>query len=51
MNEIIITDIKMPFWSMVRFMIKWALASIPAIFVLTLIGIIISIFIASIGRL
>jgi len=27
-----VTDIHMPFWSMAGFMVKWALASIPAIF-------------------
>lgn len=35
-QEVIVTDINMPFWSMVRFMIKWAVASIPAIIVLML---------------
>jgi len=29
-----ITDINMPFWSMVIFMVKWAIASIPAIIIL-----------------
>jgi hypothetical protein len=31
---VIVTNIKMPFWSMVVFMIKWAIASIPAIIIL-----------------
>ena len=35
-NEVVITDIKMPFWSMVMFMVKWAIAAIPAIIILTL---------------
>lgn len=35
-NEVIVTDIKMPFMSMVVFMIKWAIASIPAIIILTI---------------
>ena len=30
-NEVIITDIKMKFGSMVEFMVKWVFASIPAI--------------------
>ncbi len=30
-NEVIITDIKIPFLSMVIFMVKWGLASIPAL--------------------
>jgi len=29
-----ISDINMPFWSMVVFMVKWAIASIPALFIL-----------------
>ena len=33
-NEVIITDIKMKFGSMVEFMVKWAFASIPAIIIL-----------------
>ena len=37
-NETIITDIKMPFGSMVEFMVKWAIASIPAFIILLLFG-------------
>lgn len=37
-NHIVITDIKMPFLSMVAFMVKWVLASIPAFIILGLIG-------------
>jgi uncharacterized membrane protein YvbJ len=36
-NEVIITNIKMPFWSMVVFIIKWTMASIPAIIIMALI--------------
>jgi hypothetical protein len=36
-QNVVITNIKMPFFSMVVFMLKWVLASIPA---LILIGII-----------
>ena len=43
-----IQDIDMPFGSMVSFMIKWALASIPAIMILSIIGILISIIMISI---
>ncbi len=35
--RVIVTDIHMPFLSMVIFMVKWALASIPAIIILMLI--------------
>lgn len=38
-REVVIKDIHMPFWSMVAFMVKWAIASIPAIIILTLITI------------
>jgi hypothetical protein len=37
-QEVVVIDIKMPFWSMVVFMIKWALASIPAVFILYVIA-------------
>jgi hypothetical protein len=37
-NEVVITDIKMPFWSMVVFMVKWAIAAIPAIIILAILG-------------
>ena len=33
-REVTVTDIDMPFASMVRFMVKWSLASIPAFIVL-----------------
>ncbi len=36
-NEVIIKDIKMSFWSMVVFMVKWTIAAIPAGIILFLI--------------
>ena len=36
-NEVVVTDIKMSFGSMVVFMVKWVLASIPAFIILCLI--------------
>ena len=33
-SKVEITDINMPFFSMVLFMVKWAIASIPAIIIL-----------------
>ena len=33
-HEVIVTDVKMPFGSMVVFIIKWTLASIPALLIL-----------------
>ncbi len=43
MNEeesqyVVVTDIRMPFLSMVVFMIKWAVASIPAFIILSIIA-------------
>jgi hypothetical protein len=44
-NNVIVTDIQMPFGSMVVFMVKWILASIPAMIILAvLFGIVTSIF-------
>ena len=33
-QSVVITDIDMPFGSMVRFIVKWVIASIPAILIL-----------------
>ena len=41
-REIVVTDIKIPFWSMVVLMVKWALAAIPAIIILIVIGSVLS---------
>jgi hypothetical protein len=41
-REIVVTDIKIPFWSMVVLMVKWALAAIPAVIILIVIGSVIS---------
>ena len=37
-NEVVVIDIKMSFPSMVVFMVKWAIATIPAIIILTAVG-------------
>ncbi|MEZ5490258.1 MAG: hypothetical protein R3F50_08055 [Gammaproteobacteria bacterium] len=37
-NHVIITDIHMPFMSMVTFMVKWVLAAIPALIILGVMG-------------
>jgi hypothetical protein len=37
-NEVRIVDIEMPFWSMVVFMVKAAIAFIPAFIILSFIG-------------
>lgn len=52
-QEVTVTDIDMPFWSMVKFMVKWTVATIPAMVLLFFIGIgfffIASIFLAAVG--
>lgn len=40
-QEIVVKDIKMSFSSMVVFMIKWSIAAIPAMIILSLIGMVI----------
>lgn len=37
-REVVVTNIKMPFISMVIFMVKWSIASIPAIIILLLLA-------------
>jgi hypothetical protein len=41
-SDVVVTDIKMPFGSMVVFMIKWTLAAIPALIILAILGFIAS---------
>jgi len=38
-QEVRVTDIRMPFGSMVVFMVKWAVASIPALIILCVLGV------------
>jgi hypothetical protein len=37
-RDVVVTDIKIPFWSMVVLMVKWALAAIPAFVILFALG-------------
>ena len=37
-RNVVVTDIHMPFWSMVTFMVKWAIASIPALILVVIIA-------------
>ncbi|KPK18264.1 MAG: hypothetical protein AMJ67_10725 [Betaproteobacteria bacterium SG8_41] len=37
-QQVVVTDIKIPFWSMVVLMVKWTLAAIPAIVILFILG-------------
>jgi len=38
-KEVNIVDIKMPFWSMVTFMVKATIAAIPAMMILTILAV------------
>ena len=46
-NEVSVTDINMPFGSMVRFMVKWAIASIPALIIVVLVGVVSAVVVGS----
>ena len=48
-TEVIVTDIRMPFWSMVTFMIKWAVASIPAVIALVVAAVVWGMILGSLG--
>lgn len=37
-GKVVVTDIKIPFGSMVVLMVKWAIATIPALIILSVIG-------------
>lgn len=46
-SEVVVVDVQMPFMSMVTFMIKWAVAAIPAFIILALFSALVSgVFIA-----
>ncbi len=48
-QEIIVTDVRIPFLSMVILMIKWVIASIPALIILSIIGTIFGALIGGMG--
>ncbi len=47
-NEVIIKDFNMPFGSMIVFMVKWAIAAIPAMIILAVIWTVGSVLISGI---
>jgi len=49
--RVVVTDVDMPFWSMVGFMVKWAIASIPAAVILTLLGFVLIALVNGLGEL
>lgn len=44
-----VVDVNMPFASMVGFMIKWAIAAIPAVIILSVIGLLLTLAFAALG--
>jgi len=36
-REVVVVDVKIPFWSMVVLLVKWAIAAIPAMVILCLV--------------
>ncbi len=47
-REVVVTDVKIPFWSMVVLMVKWPVAAIPALIILLVIGAVVSMVMAAI---
>lgn len=45
-QPVVIVDIKMSFWSMVVFMVKWAFAAIPALLIICVLGAALFVFVA-----
>ena len=49
-DQVVVTDIQMKFGSMVTFMVKWVIASIPAAIILIILVAVFGAIIASLGR-
>ena len=50
-TQVIVTDIRMSFWSMVIFMIKWAIAAIPAFLILAIVVGVLSAILGGLGMI
>jgi hypothetical protein len=37
-SEVVVVDVKIPFWSMVVLLVKWAIAAIPAMVILVVLA-------------
>ena len=37
-REVVVIDVKIPFWSMVVLLVKWAIAAIPAMVILVILA-------------
>lgn len=48
-QEVVVVDLKMSFWSMVVFMVKWAIASIPALIILAVIATLVAMVLGGVG--
>lgn len=49
-QPVVVLDVNMSFGSMVIFMIKWALAAIPALLILSVIGFVLAALFGAVGR-
>jgi hypothetical protein len=47
-TEVTVVDVQMPFGSMVVFMVKWAIATIPALIILGLVAMVVAGFLGGI---
>lgn len=50
-RHVVVTDIRMPFWSMVAFMVKWVIASIPAFLILGMLWALLMLLWGILGRM
>lgn len=50
-RQVVVTDIRMPFWSMVAFMVKWVIASIPAFLILGVLWVLLMAVFNLLGRM
>ena len=41
-SEVVVVDVKIPFWSMVVLLVKWATAAIPAMIILLVLATVVS---------
>ncbi len=48
-SKVVVTDVQMPFASMVVFMVKWALASIPAFLILAVLSFVVFLAVGALG--
>jgi hypothetical protein len=42
-TEVVVTDVQIPFWSLVRFLVKLAIASIPACIILVFLALLVQV--------